>query len=128
MSVLHPQKPILHTKTYLVTLQLMLTGHLAGLLPVDLVHLAPGASLVSAIVILSISKLLDVLPSANPATLHSILLENSLEVVGVAQLVATTAMVAQSRLEKVLEDVDSATKGRRNLGGSASEQQRKHNV
>jgi hypothetical protein len=37
-------------------------------------------------------------------------------------------MMAQSRLEKVLEDVDSATKGRRNLGGSALEQQRKHNV
>jgi hypothetical protein len=62
----------------------MLTGHLAGLLLVDLVYLALGASLVSAIVILSISKLLDVLLSANLATLHSILLENSLEVVGVA--------------------------------------------
>jgi hypothetical protein len=84
MSVLHPQKPILYTKTYLVTLQLMLTGHLAGLLLVDLVHLALGASLVGAIVILSISKLLDVLPSANPATLYGILLENGLEVVGVA--------------------------------------------
>jgi hypothetical protein len=62
----------------------MLTGYLAGLLPVDLVYLAPGASLVSAIVILSISKLLDVLPSANPVTLYGILLENGLEVVGVA--------------------------------------------
>jgi hypothetical protein len=106
----------------------MLTGHLAGLLSVDLVYLTLGASLVGAIVILSISKLLDVLPSANPATLYGILLENSLEVVGVAQLVATTAMMAQSRLEKVLEDVDSATKGRRNLGGLALEQQQKHNV
>jgi hypothetical protein len=62
----------------------MLTGHLAGLLLVNLVYLALGVSLVSAIVILSISKLLNVLPSANLATLHSILFENSLEVVGVA--------------------------------------------
>jgi hypothetical protein len=62
----------------------MLTGHLAGLLLVDLVYLAPGASLVGAIVILSIGKLLDVLLSANPATLYGILLENGLEVVGVA--------------------------------------------
>jgi hypothetical protein len=84
MLVLYPQKPILYTKTYLVTLQLMLTGYLAGLLPVNLVYLALGASLVSAIVILSISKLLNVLLSANLATLYSILLKNSLEVVGVA--------------------------------------------
>jgi hypothetical protein len=84
MLVLHPQKPILYTKTYLVTLQLMLTEYLAGLLPVDLVYLTPGASLVGAIVILSISKLLNVLLSANPATLYSILLKNGLEVVGVA--------------------------------------------
>jgi hypothetical protein len=62
----------------------MLTGYLAGLLLVDLVYLALGASLVSAIVILSISKLLDVLLSANLATLYSILFENGLEVVGVA--------------------------------------------
>jgi hypothetical protein len=62
----------------------MLTGYLAGLLLVDLVHLALGASLVSVIVILSISKLLNVLLSANPAILYGILLENGLEVVGVA--------------------------------------------
>jgi hypothetical protein len=62
----------------------MLIGHLAGLLLVNLVYLALSASLVSAIVILSISKLLNVLLSANPATLYSILLKNSLEVVGVA--------------------------------------------
>jgi hypothetical protein len=62
----------------------MLTGYLAGLLLVNLIYLALGASLVSAIVILSISKLLNVLLSANLVTLYSILLENSLEVVGVA--------------------------------------------
>jgi hypothetical protein len=62
----------------------MLTEHLAGLLLVNLVYLAPGASLVGAIVILSISKLLNVLLSANLVTLYSILLKNSLEVVGVA--------------------------------------------
>jgi hypothetical protein len=43
-------------------------------------------------------------------------------------LVAITAIIAQSRLEKVLEDVNSATKSRRNLGRLASEQQRKYNV
>jgi hypothetical protein len=62
----------------------MLTGHLAGLLLVNLVYLTLSASLISAIVILSISKLLNVLLSANPATLYSILLKNSLEVIGVA--------------------------------------------
>jgi hypothetical protein len=62
----------------------MLIGHLAGLLLVNLVYLALGASLVSAIVILSISKLLNVLLSANLVTLYSILLKNSLEVIGVA--------------------------------------------
>jgi hypothetical protein len=62
----------------------MLTGHLAGLLLVNLVYLALGASLISAIVILSISKLLNVLLSVNPATLYSILLKNSLEVISVA--------------------------------------------
>jgi hypothetical protein len=62
----------------------MLTGHLAGLLLVNLVYLTPGASLVGAIVILSISKLLNVLLSANLVTLYSILLKNSLEVIGVA--------------------------------------------
>jgi hypothetical protein len=62
----------------------MLTEHLAGLLLVNLVYLALGASLISAIVILSISKLLNVLLSANLVTLYSILLKNSLEVVGVA--------------------------------------------
>jgi hypothetical protein len=62
----------------------MLTGHLAGLLLVNLVYLALSVSLISAIVILSISKLLNVLLSANLATLYSILLKNSLEVIGVA--------------------------------------------
>jgi hypothetical protein len=62
----------------------MLTEYLAGLLLVNLVYLALGASLIGAIVILSISKLLNVLLSANLATFYSILLENSLEVVGVA--------------------------------------------
>jgi hypothetical protein len=61
----------------------MLTGHLAGLLLVNLIYLALGASLISAIVILSISKLLNVLLSANLATFYSILLKNSLEVIGV---------------------------------------------
>jgi hypothetical protein len=84
MLVLHPQKPILYIKMYLITLQLILTGYLAGLLLVNLVYLTLGASLVSVIVILSISKLLNVLLSANPATLYSILLKNSLEVIGVA--------------------------------------------
>jgi hypothetical protein len=41
----------------------MLIGHLAGLLLVNLIYLALGASLISAIVILSISKLLNVLLS-----------------------------------------------------------------
>jgi hypothetical protein len=62
----------------------MLTEYLAGLLLVNLVYLALGASLVSAIVILSISKLLNILLSANLVTLYSILLKNSLEVIGVA--------------------------------------------
>jgi hypothetical protein len=62
----------------------MLTGYLVGLLLVNLVYLALGASLISAIVILSISKLLNVLLSANLVTLYSILLKNSLEVIGVA--------------------------------------------
>jgi hypothetical protein len=62
----------------------MLIGYLVGLLLVNLVYLALSASLISAIVILSISKLLNVLLSANLVTLYSILLENSLEVVGVA--------------------------------------------
>jgi hypothetical protein len=62
----------------------MLIEYLAGLLLVNLVYLALGASLVSAIVILSISKLLNVLLSANLVTLYSILLKNSLEVIGVA--------------------------------------------
>jgi hypothetical protein len=62
----------------------MLTEYLAGLLLVNLVYLTLGASLVSAIVILSISKLLNILLSANLVTLYSILLKNSLEVIGVA--------------------------------------------
>jgi hypothetical protein len=62
----------------------MLIGYLAGLLLVNLVYLTLGASLISAIVILSISKLLNILLSANLATLYSIFLKNSLEVIGVA--------------------------------------------
>jgi hypothetical protein len=62
----------------------MLIGYLAGLLLVNLIYLALGASLVSAIVILSISKLLNVLLSANSVIFYSILLKNSLEVIGVA--------------------------------------------
>jgi hypothetical protein len=62
----------------------MLTGYLAGLLLVDLVYLTLGASLIGAIVILSISKLFNVLLSANLVTLYSILLKNGLEVIGVA--------------------------------------------
>jgi hypothetical protein len=61
----------------------MLTEYLAGLLLVNFIYLALSASLISAIVILSISKLLNVLLSANLVTLYSILLENSLEVIGV---------------------------------------------
>jgi hypothetical protein len=61
----------------------MLIRHLAGLLLVNLVYLTLGVSLVSAIVILSISKLLNVLLSVNLVTLYSILLKNSLEVIGV---------------------------------------------
>jgi hypothetical protein len=62
----------------------MLIEYLAGLLLVNLVYLALGASLISAIVILSISKLLNILLSANLVTLYGILLKNSLEVIGVA--------------------------------------------
>jgi hypothetical protein len=61
----------------------MLIGYLAGFLLVNLVYLALGASLISAIVILSTSKLLNVLLSVNLVTLYSILLKNSLEVIGV---------------------------------------------
>jgi hypothetical protein len=61
----------------------MLIGYLAGFLLVNLVYLALGVSLISAIVILSISKLLNVLLSVNLVTLYSILLKNSLEVIGV---------------------------------------------
>jgi hypothetical protein len=62
----------------------MLIGYLAGLLLVNLVYLALSVSLVSVIVILSISKLFNVLLSANLVTSYSILLKNSLEVIGVA--------------------------------------------
>jgi hypothetical protein len=61
----------------------MLIGYLVGFLLVNLVYLALGASLISAIVILSISKLLNVLLSVNLVTLYSILFKNSLEVIGV---------------------------------------------
>jgi hypothetical protein len=61
----------------------MLIEYLVGLLLVNLVYLALGASLISAIVILSISKLLNILLSANLVTLYSILFKNSLEVIGV---------------------------------------------
>jgi hypothetical protein len=62
----------------------MLIEYLAGLLLVNLIYLTLGASLISAIVILSISKLLNILLSANLVTLYSILFKNSLEVIGVA--------------------------------------------
>jgi hypothetical protein len=61
----------------------MLIEYLVGLLLVNLVYLALGASLISAIVILSISKLLNILLSVNLVTLYSILFKNSLEVIGV---------------------------------------------
>jgi hypothetical protein len=61
----------------------MLIEYLADLLLVNLVYLALGVSLISAIVILSISKLLNVLLSINLVTLYSILFKNSLEVIGV---------------------------------------------
>jgi hypothetical protein len=61
----------------------MLIRYLVGLLLVNLIYLALGASLISAIVILSISKLFNVLLSVNLVTLYSIFFKNSLEVIGV---------------------------------------------
>jgi hypothetical protein len=61
----------------------MLIGYLAGLFLVNLIYLALGVSLISAIVILSISKLLNILLSVNLVTLYSIFLKNSLEVIGI---------------------------------------------
>jgi hypothetical protein len=62
----------------------MLIEYLVSLLLVNFIYLALGASLISVIVILSISKLLNVLLSANLVTLYSIFFKNSLEVIGVA--------------------------------------------
>jgi hypothetical protein len=61
----------------------MLIEYLVGLLLVNLIYLTLGVSLISAIVILSISKLLNVLLSVNLVTLYSILFKNSLEVIGI---------------------------------------------